>query len=131
MTKPEDSFFMDDVDEAMKLIERMKKHLPITVRPTSALVKMLRKQNVNVDRYKPLEIRDAFYMGNEAGIACDITPKGRIKNAVICSLTQLEVMGTDALADEMRAYQQERIRKLERYPGNKPIGFTVTPSGKK
>ena len=79
---------------------------------------MLRRQGINVDRYKPLEIHSVLYMGNEAGIACDVTPKGQEKNAVICSLTQLEVMGTDALAEEMRAYQQERIKNLARYPGN-------------
>jgi len=78
-----------------------------------------------------LEIHSVLYLGNEAGIACDITPKGREKTPVICSLTQLEVMGTDALAEEMKAYQQERIKNLARYPGNTPIGFTVTPRHKK
>lgn len=129
--EPEDSSFVDNFGEAMKLIEKMEKHLPILVRPSSALVKSLRKQGVHVDRNKPLEIHRVFYMGNEAGIACDITPKGREQNAVICSLTQLEVMGTDALAEEMKAYQQERIRNLARYPGNQPMGFTVRPRGKK
>jgi hypothetical protein len=130
--EPEDSTFVDNVHEAMKLLEKMKKHLPITVRPSSALVKMLRKQGVNVDRYKPLEIHSVLYMGNEAGIVCDITPKGRKKNAVICSLTQLEVMRTDALAEEMRAYQKERIKNLARFPGNeRPMSFTVTPREKR
>lgn len=123
--------FVDNVDDAMKLVEKMKEHLPIIVRPSSALVKSLRRQNINVDRYKPLEIHSVFYMGNEAGIACDITPKGR-ENKVICSLTQLEVMGTDALAEEMKAYQQERIKNLARYPGNEsPIRFTIKPGKKK
>jgi hypothetical protein len=129
--EPENSFFVDDVDEAMKLIEKMKKRLPIIVRPNSALVKSLRRQRINVDRYKPLEIHSVLYMGNEAGIACDITPKGRETTPVICSLTQLEVMGTDALADEMKAYQRERIKNLARFPDNAPIGFTVTPRSKK
>lgn len=128
VSQPENSFFVDNVDEALKLIEKMKEHLPIIVRPSSALVKMLRRQGIDIDRYKPLEIHSVLYMGNEAGIACDITPKGRENTPVICSLTQLEVMGTDALAEEMKAYQQERIKNLARYPGNeRPISFTVTP----
>jgi hypothetical protein len=131
VTQPGDSFFVDNVDEAMKLIEKMKEHLPIIVRPNSALVKMLRRQGINVDRYKPLEIHSVLYMGNEAGIACDITPNGREDSRVICSLTQLEVMGADALAEEMKAYQQQRVKSLARYPGNAPIGFTVTPRRKK
>ena len=128
---PEHNLFVDNVDEALRLIEKMKKHLPLSVRPKSALVKMLRRQGINVDRYKPLEIHSVLYMGNEAGIACDITPRGRGATPVICSLTQLEVMGTDTLAEEMKAYQRERIKKLARYPDNRPIGFTVTPRGKR
>jgi hypothetical protein len=131
ITQPEDSFFVDNVDEAMKLVKKMEKNLPIIVRPSSALVKSLRRQGINVDRYKPLEIHSVLYMGNEAGIACEITPKGHEKTPVICSLTQLEVMGTDALAEEMKAYQQERIKNLAHYPGNeRPISFTVSPRKK-
>lgn len=89
--------FVDNVAEAKKLIEKMEEHLPIAVRPNSALVKMLRRQGINVDRYKPLEIHSVLYMGNEAGIACDITPKGRENTPVICSLTQLEVVGPTRL----------------------------------
>lgn len=131
MPQPEESFFVDNVDEAMKLIEKMKEHLPIIVRLNNALVKSLRKQRIYVDRYKPLEIHSVLYMGNEAGIACAITPKGREDTPVICSLTQLEVMGTDALAEEMKAYQRERIKNLARYPGNeRPMSFTITPRKK-
>ena len=131
MTQPEDSSFVDNVDDAMKLIEKMEKHLPIIVRPNSALVKMLRRQGIHVDRYKPLKIHSVLYMGNEAGIACDITPRGRENTPIICSLTQLELTGNDVLAGEMKAYQQERIRNLARYPDNKPIGFTLTPRKKR
>ena len=123
---------VDNIDEAMKLLEKMKEHLPIIVRPKSALVKSLRRQGVNVDRYKPLEIHSVLYMGNEAGIACDITPKGRENTPLICSLTQLEVMGNDTLAEEMKAYQQQRIKSLARYPGNdRPMSFTIRPRTKK
>ncbi len=89
MTQPEfdNLSFIDNVDEAMKLIKKMEERLPLTVRPKSALVKMLRKQSIYVDRYKPLEIHSVLYMGNEAGISCDITPKGREDTPVICSLT--------------------------------------------
>jgi hypothetical protein len=125
MNDPSLPEFVDNVDEAMKLIEKMKEYLPIIVRPSSALVKMLRRQGVNVDRYKHLEIHSVFYMGNEAGIACDITPKGRDKK-IICTLTQLEVIGVGAFVDEMRAYQKERIKNLASVPGNEgPVGFTI------
>lgn len=132
MNNPFGSESVDNIDEAMKLLEKMKANLPIIVRPNSALVKSLHRQSVNVDRYKPLEIHSVLYMGNEAGIACDITPKGREGTPVICSLTQLEMMGTDTLAEEMKAYQRERIKNLARYPGNeRPMSFTITPRSKK
>lgn len=120
MTKDFESESVDNVDEAMELIEKMKEQLPIFVRPTSGLVKSLRRQGVNVDRYKQLEIHSLLYMGNEAGIACDITPKGKEDMPLICSLTQLEITGSDPLVEEMKAYQQRRIAGLARYPDNAP-----------
>lgn len=43
---------------------------------------------------------------------CDITPDVNSREALVCSLTHLQVVGDDSLAREMRAYQQERSRKL-------------------
>jgi hypothetical protein len=121
---------IDDVDEAQRLIDKMNENLPIFARPNSALVKILRKKGVNADRYKPLEIHSVLYMGNEAGISCDITPKGQTQDAFICSLTQLEVMGDDDLAQEMKAYQQKRLKSLARHGANIPISFTLNPRKK-
>lgn len=121
---------IDNVDEAQKLIDKMNENLPIFVRPNSALVKILRKKGVSADRYKPLEIRSVLYMGNEAGISCDITPKGQTQDAFICSLTQLEVMGDDDLAQEMKAYQQKRLKSLARHGANMPVSFTLNPRKK-
>ena len=121
---------IDNIAEAKKLVEKINKSLPIFVRPNSALVKTLRKKGINADRYKPLEIHSVLYMGNEGGISCDVTPKGQEKAAFICSLTQLEVMGDDELAEEMRAYQQKRIKNLARHNDNAPISFTINPRGK-
>ncbi len=106
--------FLDNVDQAMELVGKMEKSLPLFVYPNSALVRFLRKRGVRADRYQKLEIRNVFYLGNEGGISCDITPKGHEHESIICSLTQLKVIGTDALAEEMKAYQQERIKKLAR-----------------
>jgi hypothetical protein len=63
MNNPSRPESVDDIGEAMKLIKKMEKNLPIIVRPSSALVKMLRRQGVNVDRYKPLEIHSVLYSG--------------------------------------------------------------------
>ena len=52
------------------------------------------------------------------GIACDITPPGKHKQVIVCSLTQLEIVGTSALLDELRAYQEVRKKKLAQLPDN-------------
>jgi len=43
MTNSFESESVDNVEEALKLIEKMKGRLPIIVRPNSALVKSLRR----------------------------------------------------------------------------------------
>jgi len=121
---------IDNVAEAQRLVEKMNANLPIIVRPNTALVKILRKKGINADRYKPLEIHNAIYMGNEGGISCDVTPKGQEKVAFICSLTQLEVMGDDDLAQEMKAYQQKRLKSLAQHGANMPMTFTLNPRKK-
>lgn len=43
---------VDDVPKAMALLEKMKLALPITVRPTKDLVIAIRKQGMQLDRYR-------------------------------------------------------------------------------
>ena len=103
---------IDDPDRVKALMDEMRAHLPISVRPTTALVMLAKKQGLGIRRNDGLQIRRVFYLGDEGGIMCDITPGENSKAALVCSLTHLEVVGEDALAREMRAYQQERSRKL-------------------
>ena len=94
------------------LMDEMHAHLPIAVRPTVALMKLAKKQGIGIYRNNSLLIRRVFYLGDEGGIMCDITLSENSKAVLICSLTHLEVVGDDALAGEMRSYQQERSQKL-------------------
>ena len=65
-------------------------------------------------------------MGDEAGIAVDVTPPEMEKTPIICSLTQLRLVSGHPLAKEIRAYQRERANKLAR-AGQTPSSFSVTP----
>lgn len=103
---------VDDPHRVKALMDEMQARLPITVRPTLALVKLAKKQGLGIQRNKSLRIRRVFYLGDEGGIMCDITPGENSKAALVCSLTHLEVVGDDTLARDMRSYQQERSRKL-------------------
>jgi hypothetical protein len=105
---------IDDSSYVNALIEKMQARLPIPVRPTVALMKLAKKQGIGIHRDDSLLIRRVFYLGDEGGIMCDITPSDNSKTALVCSLTHLEVVGEDALAVELRSYQQERSGKISR-----------------
>ncbi|MBN1954261.1 MAG: hypothetical protein JW900_04335 [Anaerolineae bacterium] len=105
---------IDDVTQARALIARMEAHLPIPARPTSGLVRLLKKQGLNLSRHRELSIRRLFYLGDEGGISCDITPPGMEKMPVICSITHLRIAPAHPLAKEIRGYQSARANRLAR-----------------
>ncbi len=92
----------------------MKAELPIRVRPTRVLIKVLQQRGVNFGPNQALSIRSVSYAGDEGGITCDITPSGQSKQAILCSLTHLEIEDDGPLTKEMRAYQQMRSAQLAR-----------------
>ena len=115
---------IDDTAKAMALAAKMEAQLPIQVRPTGAFVRLMRQHGIKIDRERELSVRRVFYMGDEAGISCDVTPPEMEKTPIICSLTQLRVVSSHPLASEIRAYQRERISKLAR-EGSRPSSLTI------
>jgi hypothetical protein len=109
-----DNSIIDDRDRALALVAALKEHLPVQVRPTKALIQVLRKQGLNLSRGQSLQIRNIFYAGDEGGITCDITPPGKEKQPVLCSLTHLEIQGSSPLEKDMQVYQQLRLKRLAR-----------------
>jgi len=107
----------DNVKDAKKLVAKMEANLPISVRASKGLLKMLRKEGFPISDRQTFFIKSVFYGSDEMGIACDVTPPGKHKKAVVCSLTHLEIVGTTALAEEMRHYQEIRKRKLAQQDG--------------
>ena len=121
---------IEDVEDALALVATMKAHLPIPVRATEALMRMLRKQGMNLKRGQRLHIREVFYMGDEGGITCDITPSDQSQQVMLCSLTHLEVVGDRPLAKEMRAYQKRRATKLAKEQATS-FGFKIKPRARR
>jgi hypothetical protein len=117
---------IDDYGKTMALLESMEENLPISVRPSAALVRTLRQQDVKLDRNRELEIRRVFYGGDEGGILCDVTPPDLEKTPIICSLTHVQISARHPLAQEIRAYQRERADKLAR-AGRTMTSFSVEP----
>jgi hypothetical protein len=66
---------IDDAAKATALAAKMEAHLPILVRPAGAFVRLMRQHGIKIDRDRELSVRRVFYMGDEAGISCDVTPQ--------------------------------------------------------
>lgn len=119
---------LDDVPKALALVEMMKLALPITARPTKDLVNALKKQATQFDLYKDVQIREVYYIGDEGGITCNITPAGKETTPVLCSITHLLISREHPLFGEIRAYQKDREGKLAKDFG--VAGYTINPGNR-
>ena len=123
---------IDDYAKAMELVRKMEAHLPIPARPTGAYRRAMREQGIKVAPDQELQIQDVFYFGDEGGISCNVTPSKDAKEVVIVSLTHLRVPRQHPLAQEIRAYQRERTRRLAQSGGpREPSHLTVRPRKKR
>ena len=59
-----------------------------------------------------LSVKHVFYAGDEAGIACDVTPSRAAKQVFIVSLTDLRIALHHPLFPAVLAYRRERVRRL-------------------
>ena len=103
---------IDDPTAVSRLMEQMESQLPIPAHPTAELVRMLRSRGLKVRTECALFIERVFYMGDEGGICCEVTPVGDVKAAVVVSLTHLRVPLGHALSRDVRAYQRERVKRI-------------------
>lgn len=119
---------IDDYAQTMELMRKMEAHLPIPARPTGAYIRAMREQGVQVARDQKLEIKNVLYLGDEGGIACDVTLSPGAEQAIIVSITHLRVDPRHPLAQDIHAYQRERTRRLAQSGGpREPSHFTVRP----
>jgi hypothetical protein len=109
---------IDDYARAMDLLHKMEEQLPIPVRLGSPVKRTLQEKGLAVTRVHRSEIKRVFYFGDEGGIMCDVTPAKDAKEAVVVSLTHLLVPAHHPLAQEIRAYQRERARRLAQSGGS-------------
>ena len=123
---------IDDYSRAMDLVHMMNEQLPIPVRLGSLVKRTLQEKGLTVSRDQKFEIKRVFYFGDEGGIMCDVTPAKDAKEAVVVSLTHLLIPTQHPLAQEIRAYQRERTRRLAQSGGSgEPSSFTVGPPKKR
>ncbi len=94
------------------LLERMREHLPIPAFPSREIVRTLRRGGVKASVDRALSVKHVLYAGDEAGIACDVTPTRDAKTVVLVSLTHLRITPDHPLCAPIVAYQLERVRRL-------------------
>ncbi len=71
-------------------------------------------------------------MGEEGGIACDITLSKEAKQCIVVSLTHLIFDPIHPLGKEILAYQNKRIKKIEKAnPNFKAESYRIRPKKKK
>lgn len=119
---------IDDYDRAMELMRKMEAHLPIPAQPAATMVRALCDQGRKITRDEELQIQSVFYAGDEGGIMCGMALPEGAKEALVVSLTHLQVGARHPLAQEIHAYQVERASRLARSGApRKPYSFTVRP----
>lgn len=105
---------IDDSAQVIDLMGKMEAHLPIPASPTSGLVQQLRSKGLKITPQRVLFIARVFYLGDEGGIMCDVTPTKDAREAYVVSLTHLRIAPNHPLSQDIRAYQRERVRRIAR-----------------
>jgi len=119
---------IDDYNKAMELLHKIEAQLPIPARLTEAYAQAVQDSKLKALLGQELQIQRVLYMGDAGGIACDVKPahwQGS-KEVLLVSLTQLRVSLHHPLAQEILAYQLERIRRIKQSAGlGKPTAFSI------
>ncbi len=103
---------IDKPGTVASLMEQMHDQLPIPALPTKEIVRALRHGGVKASVDRTLSVKHVFYAGDDAGIACDVTPARDAKTVVLVSLTHLRIAPHHPLFHSIVAYQRERVRRL-------------------
>lgn len=102
---------IDNYEEAIALMDKMKACLPIPIRGTPEMMEMLQKQGQNFQKNYIFEIETVLYAGDEGGILCALK-EDKEQGSAIVSLTHLRIADDHPLAREIKDYQNKRCMRL-------------------
>jgi len=88
---------------------------------------MMRDRGLSIRARRRLMIIEVFYGGDEGGIMCALDKIGEGNEALVSSLTHLKVVARHPLAKAMKAYQQERKKKLAADHSTGPQIWDIPP----
>jgi hypothetical protein len=102
---------IDDYRQAMALKNKLEAALPFRVRPGKQLLKAMTDEPISANTW--LEVNSVMYAGDEGGILLNLVPSSsNAKTVYSTSLTHVVFDPEHELVSEVRAYQQQRTRRL-------------------
>jgi hypothetical protein len=107
---------LDNLEKARTLIKKMERHLPIPAIPSKEMLATLNLSDspLSLEKEGVVFINKVHYMGDEAGIVCEIGTDISTEKVILSSVTHLLIDPTHPLFHEIFAYQKKRISKLKK-----------------
>ena len=96
-----------------ELLAELKAGLPFEVELATPVVKQLRDDGAAVADKTRYVVSDVSYAGDEGGIMCHIFPPER-RDAIVISLTYIQMPRPAPLATAVQSYQKHRLKKLKK-----------------
>jgi hypothetical protein len=107
---------LDKPEKTRQLMATLEAAVPFEVVLMPELIEYLARQQKPV-AVKPTEtVSGVFYLGDMGGISCGIQPEGS-DNAIVVSLTHVQVPRKLPFAAAVLDYQKHRVKKLKKQGG--------------
>jgi hypothetical protein len=103
---------IDNYEEAMELMEKIKSNLPIPVILTKDTLNQIQQNKIKISKDYKFQIESVLYMGDMGRIGCAITVPKVLESVLVVSLTHLKIQAGHPLAKEIKRYQKKRTKKL-------------------
>ena len=103
---------IDNYENAIGLIEKMKASLPIPIKVTPEAMQRMAKQKDDFSRDHIFLVESVVYAGDEGGIMCVLKTDVDDKEVYGLSLTHLRIQEDHPLAEEIKSYQRKRVARI-------------------
>ena len=106
---------IDNPAQVERLLAKLHAALPLPTRLTPEAAALLQARNAVAGEIPPAcSITWVSYAGDEGGIMCGLDFGHQTEPAVVTSITHLRFDPRLALAGDITAYQQRRVKRLQR-----------------
>jgi hypothetical protein len=103
---------IDNYEQAIALVEKMKASLPIPIKVTPESMQRMGKEGDKFSRDHIFMVESVLYAGDEGGIMCMLKTDIDDKSMYGLSLTHLRIQEDHPLAEEIKSYQRKRVARI-------------------